>query len=166
MPSSNPKPTNEQLTEKYRRFTEKGGPLHGLFTVDAVHSCNFKVDGLQGHPFTIGPEHVTHASDHCEGILGQETIDVIPCAHEDHPPRYGHIRPTKCGRPAHTHTHDIVLFVKLVRNLGNKEAADALFAIKPDMIADGVAGVGFLNMGKGFDIAPPDKSAVDEKGGS
>jgi hypothetical protein len=122
--------TTEELTAKYKKFAEPGGPLHGLFAVRDVITCNYRVDGLVGHPFTIGTEHVVYASDHNNGILDDSVIEKFPCAAEFR------TRFSKCGRPAAAHTYDTVLLVYPVRDLGNKEAADALFRIKPDMLVD------------------------------
>jgi len=31
------------------------------------------------HPYMVGTKHVVHASDHHMGMLGKETMEVIPC---------------------------------------------------------------------------------------
>lgn len=136
--------TNEELTEKYKKFAEEGGPLHGLFEVLAVMDGNYKVDGINGHPFTIGPKHVEHAADKCGGILGEHTLNAIHCAHP------------RCARPFHAHTSEKILLVNLCRNLENKEAGNALFAIKEEMERDGLTGVGFACGFKKFKISPPE----------
>lgn len=142
--------TTEELTEKYKKFAEPGGPLHGMFTVQKVASSNFKP-----HPFMMGSAHVIHASKHCGGVLGDETTDKIGCAWRGLDGEHG----PKCGLPPKDHTHDTVLLVALVRDLTNKEAHAALLALKPAMLDDNVAGVGFINFAKPFSIAPPEKGA-------
>lgn len=83
-------------------------PLLGvLFSLEGIHSMNYKVDGLAGHPFTIGSEHVAYASDHNNGRLDDKIVDGIGCAHQDK--RGG----PKCRRPYASHTSDTVLFLKL-----------------------------------------------------
>jgi len=148
--------TNEQLTEKYKRFAEQGGPLYNVFTVQDVMDGNYKVDGMRGHPFTIGSKHVAEAADHYGGILGREVCEKIPCEHQDR--RYG----PKCGRPLSSHTSDRILLVNLCRDLENKEATDALLAIKGELEKDGISGVGFACRFKKFKIAEP-KVEVENK---
>ena len=60
------------------------------------------------HIFVIGPKHVKYAADNCGGMLGQETLDAIPCA--------------RCGWPHDRHTSDNVCFLKLKRNCVHAEA--------------------------------------------
>lgn len=68
--------------------------VSSLFEYVEVQSVNFKVDGLNGHPFTIGTAHVVEASDHHSGTLTQTVAEKIPCAARD------------CGRPYSAHTSD------------------------------------------------------------
>jgi len=95
------------------------------------------------HPVTIGTKHITYAADHCGGMLTQDVIEKIGCAHP------------KCKLPVSEHTSDTVLFLQLTRNLENKEAGKELFAIKKQMIADKIDGVLFVDDKKKFRIAKP-----------
>ena len=62
------------------------------------------------HPFMIGSRHVAHASDHCGGMLGEESLRAFPCA------MHG------CGLPYDQHTKgDHVAFVKLTRDATESE---------------------------------------------
>lgn len=142
--------TDEELTAKYKAFAQPGGPLHGLFEVEGVKPVAYLVDGLKGHPFTVGPEHVEYASDHCGGVLGPEVCERIPCAHQDR--RLG----PKCGRPYSAHTTERGLFVFLVRDLGNEEAARAMKAVVNEMEKDGITGFALPNLGKPYKIAKPE----------
>lgn len=139
---------SHKTTEKYKKLAEAGGPLHGLFVVKEIAGVNHKP-----HPFTVGPRHVSYASDHNGGMLTEEVCRKIPCA------------ASRCGIPYDQHTYETVLFLSLVRNISNKEAADALLAIKGDLIEDGIDGVSFVETPEKFRIAPPEpekeKSDVD-----
>lgn len=140
----------EALTKKYEKYAEPGGPLHGLFVVRGVRACNF-----EPHQFMIGPRYVEHACDHHGGMLGEETVNAVGCYH---PTPYG-----PCGRSAREHTHDTVLFLSLARALGNKEAADALFSIKEEMVKDKIDGVAFVETPEKFKIAPPETPGGEGK---
>lgn len=137
--------TPEELTKKYQQYAQEGQPLFSKFTVLKVDYCNFKP-----HPYVIGVRHVVHASDHHSGMLGEETLRAIPC-------EYRSADGTGCHVPHDQHTHDTVLFLQLCRNLGNKEAADALFAIKDEMVADKIDGFAFVESDEKFRIAPPEE---------
>ena len=126
----------EELTKKYQQLLDPGE----CFRVEEVRHVNHKP-----HPFVIGPKHVVYASDHCNGRLGEEAVRAHPCAH--------------CREDYEKHTHDTALFVHLKRDLANKEAGNALFAIKKEMSQDGIDGVCFLE--DGFRIQP--REASDEQ---
>lgn len=130
------KPSNEELTTKYK------GLLGDPFEVIKVEHCNY-----DPHPFMIGPRHVAHAAEHHSGMLGEATLKAIPCVWKDD--KYG----PSCGLSYEHHSSDRALFVKVIRNCANKDAADALFAIKEMMVADRIDGVAFVE--SGFKIAPP-----------
>lgn len=70
--------------------------------VESINEVNFKP-----HPFVIGVKHVVHASDHHSGMLGDATINAIPC--------------DQCNRPRSEHTFDRVAFVVLDRDLTKTE---------------------------------------------
>lgn len=130
--------TNEQMTSDLTELI--GNP----FEMVSVNQCNWKVKGQPGHPFVIGPKHVAHASDHHYGRLGEETMKVIPCAEQS------------CRRPLCEHTHDTVLFVKLIRDCSNEEARAGLITGTDYMKEHGIDGVAFIE--SGFRIAAPEAS--------
>lgn len=134
---------NEALTQKYQAL------LRDPLEVVKIERCNFKP-----HPFMIGPQHVAYAADHCGGRLGEEVINKIGCVWQDD--KYG----PRCGLLGKDHTSDHVLFVKVIRNCTNREAADALYAIKATMLDDKIDGVAFYK--SEFEIAPPDKEETHE----
>lgn len=110
----------KELEDKYRPLITD--PLE---LIKAEH-INF-----QPHPFVIGPRHVAHASDHHGGILGESTMEAIPCAERG------------CGKPLSAHTHETALFLKVLRKCTNREAAAVLCAVKQQAEEDGVAGFAF-----------------------
>lgn len=124
--------SNTELEEKYRGLLDTGG----LFTVLKIQQVNHRP-----HLFVVGTKHVAYASDHCNGILSEDVCEKIPCDH--------------CREPISKHVSDKALFLRLVRDLGNKEAADALFVIKEQFVKDGIDGVAFIK--NGFRIAKPEK---------
>lgn len=142
--------SNDELKAKYAAFSDPGGPWHDRFAIHGVIHCNCRVDGQPGHPFTIGPEHVAEAADHHGGMLGEAVVNKIGCAHQDanHGP--------KCRRPYAAHTCDRVAVLRILRDLGNAEAAAALFATKAEIEADKLDGYVFLE--GPHKIAPPDDS--------
>lgn len=143
-----PKPSLEELTQKYKAFSDKGGPLHDKFEVDRVDAASFKVDGRPGHPFTIGPRHIEACQD--THILNESVMEWVPCAHPG------------CRRPLSVHTYDTILFVRVLKRLTNKEAGNALFAIKPDTEADGIDGVAFLS---GIELIEKHQEQEDDSDG-
>lgn len=86
---------NEKLEKKYRPSMESSGVL----VLRDVITVNHKP-----HPFMVGPKHVAHASDHCGGMLGEETLNKIPCSARG------------CGMPYKDHTYDTVIAVSLARD--------------------------------------------------
>jgi hypothetical protein len=128
--------TEEELTSKYREL------VRDPFEAVVVRRCNHKP-----HPYMIGTEHVVHASERHGGMLGIETMDAVGCAWQDRPGAQ------KCRGKTSDHTSDLVLFVKAIRDCTNREAAQALFALKPQMLEDKLDGIAFVK--SEFTIAPP-----------
>ncbi|MHA2085216.1 MAG: hypothetical protein ACXABD_15780 [Candidatus Thorarchaeota archaeon] len=62
-------------------------------------------------------------------------------------------RGPRCKLPYERHTCDVVAFVKLQRELENKEAAQQLSLLKEKFEEDGIDGFGFIDTG--FRILPP-----------
>jgi hypothetical protein len=94
------------------------------------------------HPYTVGSQHVVHAHKHCGGVLGEETMRAVRCAHPG------------CRAVYDEHVADLVLFLDTARDCSNKEANDALLAIKGQLEADGIDGVAFV--AGVFKIAEPE----------
>jgi hypothetical protein len=133
------KKKHKYMISKDDKLTEKWSPLVGdPFKLYSVGRCNFKP-----HPFTIGPRHVVEASEHYGGILGKEVLEKIPCA------------VSGCGRSHSAHTSDLVIFLEIIRDCANKDAAHVLFEMKKAMEADGIDGVCFME--GPFKIAPPEQ---------
>lgn len=101
--------------EQEQKALKELEPLLGeIFALEGIHDMNWKVDGIAGHPFTIGPKHVAYASDNCHGMLGMDVVEKIGCAH------------TQCGKPWKSHTHDTVLFLKLKGHTHEEKVRTAL----------------------------------------
>ena len=125
------------------RVAELQALFGDLFEVLKIESCNYKVCGEPGHPFTIGPKHVDYAAKYHSNLLGLETLKVISCA------------APLCHRAYEDHTHDTVAFVKLTRNCKAEEASAALMNGKAFMEAEDIDGVAF--------VETPEKYRVAEK---
>lgn len=61
------------------------------------------------HPFTVGTRHVVEASEHHGGILGEEVMRKIACAHRN------------CTLSYDQHTSDKVALVQQKRNCTTQE---------------------------------------------
>jgi len=83
-------------------MSEKEYPQSDFVEVKDITSVNHKP-----HPFVIGTKHVVDAANNHGGMLGQATMDKIPCDY--------------CKRPASEHTSDKVMFLQLKRNCTNEE---------------------------------------------
>ena len=100
-----------------------------LYKVLDVQNVNHKP-----HPFTVGTQHVVHASDHCYGILGEETLRKIPCAHRG------------CNIPYDQHTSDNVCFLQQKRHGTQDEAQKILKQLVDDISNTNlVDGFGFVD---------------------
>lgn len=61
------------------------------------------------HRYTIGPRHISYASDRYGGILGKETCQAVQCAHP------------RCLSTYEEHVHDTVICVQLPRDVTTSE---------------------------------------------
>ena len=93
-----------------------------------------KVDNVnhKPHPFMIGPRHVAHASDNHGGMLGEATLNAIPCAMND------------CRLSYKEHTSDNVAFLQLTRNSANDELNKTLQKLVEDLGEKFVDGFAFV----------------------
>lgn len=124
--------SNEELENKYRPLVEESE----IFTLRSIKHVNHRP-----HPFTIGSRHVTYAAYRCGGILGQEVVEKIPCAHPG------------CGKMYHEHTSDCVMFLSLTRDATQQEARDALKKlVDAGMEADKIDGFTFVETEERFRI--------------
>lgn len=97
----------------------------------------FKSRGIQyvnhkPHIYMIGTKHVAHASDNHGGMLGDETLESIPCAQPE------------CGLFYKDHTSDQVAFLQSIKNSTNDEASIALKAIVKELGEKFVDGFAFV----------------------
>ena len=105
--------SNKELTYKYTPLVKETG----IFVLETVTDINHRP-----HPFMIGPRHISHATDHHYGVLGEATLKAVPCAHPG------------CKLPYESHISDKVMALKLIRNATNNEAQEALKTIVYDNI--------------------------------
>ena len=112
--------TNKEKAEKIEDVL-KGQDLFKVLSVDDVNH--------KPHPYMIGPRHITYASDHHSGRLGEEILKAVQCAHVD------------CRLSYEEHTSDNVCFLQLLRNGTNEEAQTVLKALVDtiDNLVDGFA---------------------------
>jgi len=113
-------------------------------TLSKPISVNFKVKGKPGHPYTIGPKHVSAAQSN-GGYIDESVCRAVQCAHTDH---YG-----KCDATYEEHTSDKVVFVYLRENVDAKRLqAFLIFATEGDenidpIIPQGTDGFSFVDTG-------------------
>ena len=122
--------TIEELTEKYKEKLKD----NDLFSARKVDTVNY-----DPHPYTVGAQHVAHASEK-GGMLDKETLDEVPCAAEG------------CTLTYEEHKFDTVIFLSLKRNGTNTEAKKALELIKDDMIKDNIDGLVMVETEEKFRI--------------
>ena len=87
--------------------------------------------GEAGHPFTIGPRHVSLAADKYGGMLGAEVMEKIGCAHP------------RCGQKPDAHKETRGLLVTLTQDVEEKPLAQQLEATKPVLAKHGIEGWAF-----------------------
>lgn len=121
----------DELEKKAKVFFEDCD----IFTMLSVEHVNH-----DPHPYVIGPKHIAHASDkHC-GMLGEETLKAIPCAHP------------RCQVPYDQHTSDTVMFLQLKREATNNEVAAKLKELVTVVDEKSFDGVSFVDTKEKFRI--------------
>lgn len=120
------------MTEQEQQLQEL---LKPEFKVLSIDNANFKP-----HQFMIGPKHVTHASDNCGGMLGEATLEAIPCAYPG------------CKLFYKDHTSDRIAFLQLTQNLSNEKAKKILIRTLPFMREHKVDGFTFVETPEKFRI--------------
>jgi hypothetical protein len=124
------KSNTTELTEKYLLLNLDP------FKTEKIISGNFKP-----HPFMIGERHVANAAKNFGGMLTTEAIKNIPCASRG------------CGLMAHEHTFDVVLVLKLTRNVTNSECSEVLKSLAQKMQEDGLDGLVLMETPEKFRIS-------------
>ena len=102
---------------------------------DSVTRVNHKP-----HPYMIGPEHVGYASANHNGMLGQETLEKVGCAHPG------------CNLSYKEHTSDNVMFLKLKKNVSQDYLKALIVPLKEDMEKMKVDGICFIETEEKFRI--------------
>ena len=116
---------SKKLIKKYRQIIESEPKI---LILDDIISINHKP-----HPYTVGPEHIKYASDHHNGMLGNATLEAVPCAFSG------------CNLPYDQHTHNTVAVLKLAQDSDNETIRDILKnAVEAGMENDGIDGFVFV----------------------
>ena len=97
------------------------------------------------HPYTVGPRHVTYASEH-GGMLSPDVIRQGEKANKCKCAAKG------CTIPYDEHTADTVMFLQLKRNGTNEEANAFLKGISDEVAADGIDGFAMIETEEKFRI--------------
>ncbi len=117
---------SEKLRAKYQAILDPAG----IFKVHDVTTCNH-----DPHPFMLGPKHISFASDHYGGRLGDAcTTD----------PRFPTCSSRGCQLKYSDHISDLVCFLQAKKNCTLKEVEVELLLLKDHCEADGVDGFGFI----------------------
>lgn len=123
---------NEEKAKKIKEALKE----QDVFCVKSVENINFKP-----HPYMIGPIHISYASDHYGGMLGDETLKAVRCAHPN------------CNIPYEQHTSDNVCFLQLLRNATNEEANVILKSLVETIGQSLVDGFAFVETEEKFRIS-------------
>lgn len=102
--------------------------VKGILKVKGIHEVNHRP-----HPYTVGSKHVAFAAKHNGGILSEDILESLPCAHKG------------CNLSYTEHESDRTLFLQLTRNATNIEANEELIKIKDKLLELGVDGVAFVD---------------------
>jgi hypothetical protein len=113
-----------------------------LRKADGIYLDDIMPVNWKPHPYTIGPRHVTYASEKCGGMLGEEVMEKVPCAAGE------------CNLSLAEHTYDVVGFVKLTRDLTQDEARTFLKGIADAIPEIGKRLDGFCFIETGFKVLP------------
>lgn len=104
-------------------------------TASQIRSVNFRP-----HPYTVGPRHVAQASKHYGGMLTEEVMREIPCAHPG------------CKLSFDEHTSDHVSFIRLTRDASGEEVRAWLKALVDSGVTPTNKCDGFAFVKTGFHI--------------
>ena len=108
--------------------------VEGILISKGIHRENF-----EPHPFTVGPKHVKDAADNYGGMMGEETLQKIPCAIKG-----------GCSLSYEDHKSDNILFLQLTRDASEREANEELIKIKEKLLELEIDGVAFVDTEEGF----------------
>lgn len=108
-----------------------------ILILKSVQAVNYKP-----HQYMIGARHVKHASDNFGGMLGEQTLKAVQCAHPG------------CAVPYEEHTYDTVAFLQLKRNCTNDEIKPLMLVMsqKIEETKCGVDGFVFVDTPEKFRI--------------
>jgi hypothetical protein len=117
---------SDKLTKKYQKLFEQ----HDGLKCRDVMACNYNP-----HPFMLGPKHISFAADNYRSILGDA------CMNDS---RFPTCADRGCGLSPDQHTHDLVCFLQLERDIESVEISGILLKVKDEAVADDVDGFAFI----------------------
>lgn len=124
--------TNDEIKDELSKVIE-GTDILTVLKVDHVNH--------KPHPFTIGPKHITHAADHCGGILDERTLKEIPCAMN------------WCNLLYDEHTSDKVCFLQLKRSVNTDELQPVMLMMQSIIERNQVDGFVFVDTQEKYRIS-------------
>jgi hypothetical protein len=86
---------NKDLTEELQELMKDSEVLLIVDVLDINHDP---------HPFMIGPKHITYAADNCGGMIGEDVLKKLGCAHPG------------CNTSYEDHKSIKACFIKLKKN--------------------------------------------------
>lgn len=99
---------------------------------DLLKSVGLHEINHEPHVYMVGPKHIAKAADENGGVLSEDILETMPCAHK------------KCKLSYREHTSEQTLMLTLTRDVLNSEANDELIKLKNELIINQVKGVSFV----------------------
>jgi len=96
----------------------------------------------------IGPEHITYASKNHNGMLGEETVKKVRCAHSG------------CNLSYDDHTSDLVAFLQARKEMSKSQANISLKHIVDNIDKNLVDGFAFVE--SDYKILPDEKLPTED----
>lgn len=121
---------------------------------ESIEHCDFiKLLEIQEvnhkpHPYIIGPKHVTYASDHCCGRLGEDVMNALPSCKPK-----GYYGPDVYLKDI---TFDRVCFMQLTRSVPRKEFLEGMQPAMDEWEKAGIDGMVFVETDEGYRVIGED----------
>jgi hypothetical protein len=138
--------TEEEIQQKIDTICE------GKFKFEGVNRINHS----QGHPYTIGPKHVLHASKYFGGKLGTEAILGLERQKGPSCACGG------CNARYEDHKSNKVLFLTLLKTLEHEEASQVLKQVSLEILEpEKIEGIAFVETPERYRISPPKENTSE-----